>query len=140
MKITQSVKFPTWISTNRKSFLLDLVMTHFPTNVSCPYSAPIGSSDHMLVIVHISGYILRELPQCQQLVWHFTQANWQGLQAAISHQELSLVSTVLILIQSENSSTETCSLLCTDSSHLGFSYLPLLPTHGTLNPVMRQLL
>ena len=49
MGLTQSVNFPTHISPNGKSSLLDLVMTIFPTNVSCTSSAPIGSSHHVLV-------------------------------------------------------------------------------------------
>ena len=52
--LTQSVNFPTQISPNGKYSFLDLVMTKFPTNVSCSFSAPIGSRDHMLVKVNIS--------------------------------------------------------------------------------------
>ena len=37
----------------------------------------------LLVKVNISLAILTELPQRHQ-VWHFTQADWQGLQVAIS--------------------------------------------------------
>ena len=61
--MTRSVNFPTRISPNGKSPFLDLVMTNFPANVSSSSSAPIGSSDHMLVKVNITLAILRELPQ-----------------------------------------------------------------------------
>ena len=83
MGLTQSVNFPTHISPNGKSSLLDLVMTIFPTNVSCTSSAPIGSSHHVLVKVNISLDVLRELPQ-RRRVCNFTQADWQGRQASIS--------------------------------------------------------
>ena len=92
MGLTRSVNFPTQISPNGKSSLLDLVMTKFPTNVSCSSSAPIGSSDHVLVRGNISLAIFRELPQPRR-VWHFIQAGWQGLQAAISLQDWSPIST-----------------------------------------------
>ena len=74
MRLTQSVNFPSQISPNGKSPLLDLVMTNFPANVSCSSSAPIGSSDQVLVRVNISLAILRELPQHQR-VWQFAQAD-----------------------------------------------------------------
>ena len=80
--LTQSVNFPTRISTNSTLSLLDLILTNFPENICCSSSAPIGSSDHVLIKVDISLAIIREPPhRCR--VWHFTQANWQGLQAAI---------------------------------------------------------
>uniref|UniRef100_UPI00359017AB uncharacterized protein isoform X2 n=1 Tax=Myxine glutinosa TaxID=7769 RepID=UPI00359017AB len=47
---------------------------------------------------------------------------------------------ILMLTQPGNSSTETCSLSCTDSSHLVLIDPTLLPAHGTLNLVLRQLL
>ena len=50
----------------------------------------------------------------------------------------------LILTQLGNSYTETCSLSYEQvhpiPSHLIFNYPNLLPTHGTLNPVVMQLL
>ena len=63
MGLTQSVNFTTQISINGKASLLDLVMINFPANVSCSFSALIGSSDHLLVKVIISLAILREQPQ-----------------------------------------------------------------------------
>ena len=123
MGLTQSVNFRTRISPNGKSSLLDLVMTNFPANVSYSSSAPIGSSEHMLVRVNISLAILRELPQCQW-VWHFTQADWQGLQAAICFQAWSPIATA----PDVNSAWELfhikCSSLCIDLSHLVFSSQP----------------
>ena len=58
MGLTRSVNLPTQISPNGKSSLLDLVITSFPTNVSCSSSAPIGSSDHVLVKANISRAFL----------------------------------------------------------------------------------
>ena len=92
MGLSRSVNFPTQISPNGKSSLLDLVMTNFPANVSSSSSSPIGISDHMLVKVNISLAILREQPQCRR-VWQFTQADRQGLQAAISLQNWSPIFT-----------------------------------------------
>ena len=80
--LTQSVNFPTRISTNSTLSLLDLNLTNVPENICCSSSGPIGSSDHMLVKVDISLAIIREPPQHRR-VWHFIQADWQGLQAAI---------------------------------------------------------
>ncbi len=40
----------------------------------------------------LSLTILREPPQCRR-VWHFTQANWHGLQAAINHLDWSPIAT-----------------------------------------------
>ena len=88
--LTQSVNFPTHISPNGKSSLLDLVITNFHANVSYSSSAPIVSSDHVLVMVNISLTFFRKQPQ---QVWQFTQANWQGLQAATTLQDWSHVST-----------------------------------------------
>ena len=94
----------------------------------------------MLVRVFLS--ILREPPWCQW-IWHFTQTDWQGLQVAIktSGQVFSISCfPPLIWTQHENSSTETCSLLCTNPFYLIISYPTLLPSYGTLNPVVRHLL
>ena len=86
---TQFVNIPTWISTNSTPSLLDLILTNFSENFCCSSSALIDSSDHMLVKVDISLADIREQPQHRRAVrvrvrvWHFTQANWQGRQAAI---------------------------------------------------------
>ena len=66
----QSVNFSTRISPNGKSSFLDLVMTNIPANVSSSSSAPIGSSDYMLVKVNIPLAILREPPQRHRF-WYF---------------------------------------------------------------------
>ena len=58
--LTQSVNFLTRISTNGTPSLLDLILTNFPDNICCSSSAPIGSSDHVLVKVDISGYYQRK--------------------------------------------------------------------------------
>ena len=60
--LTQSINFPTRISTNGTPSLLDLILTNFPDNICCSSSAPIGSSDHVLVKVDISLAIIREPP------------------------------------------------------------------------------
>ena len=57
-------------------------MTNFPENICCSSSATIGSSDHVLVKVDISLAVIREPPQ-RHRVWHFNQADRQGLQAAL---------------------------------------------------------
>ena len=90
--LTQSVNFLIRISTNDTPSLLDLILTNFPINICCSSSAPIGSSDHILVKVDISLAVIREPPQCRQ-DWHFTQADWQGLQAAITLRDWSPIST-----------------------------------------------
>ena len=71
-----------------------------------------------------------------------SRAYWQGLQATISLQDWSSISMApdITVTQPRNSSTETCSLLSKDSSHLILNYPTLLHTHGTLNPVVKQLL
>ena len=79
---TQSVNFPTRISTNGTLSLLDLILTNFPENICCSSSAPISSSDHVLVKVNIPLAVIRELPQ-RRRVWHFTQADWVGLRESI---------------------------------------------------------
>ena len=89
--LTQSVNFPTRISTNGTPSLLDLILTHFPENICCFSYTPIGSSDHELVKVDISA-VIREPPQHRR-VWHFTQADWQGLQAAINEVCLKINGT-----------------------------------------------
>ena len=90
--LTQSVNFLTRISTNGALSLLDLILTNFPENTCCSSSVPISSSDHMLVKVDISLAVIREPPQCRR-VWHFTQADWQGLQAAIKLLHWSPIAT-----------------------------------------------
>ena len=138
MGLTQSMNFQTWISPNSKSSLLDLVITNIPTNVSCSSSAPIGSSDHVLMKVNISGYSKRtaSTPVSDISLKHIGRDCKQTLlfKTGLPYPLL------LMLTQPGNSSKETCSLTCTDSSHLCFNYPTLLPAHGTLNPVMRQLL
>ena len=89
--LTQSVNFPTKISPNGTPSFLDLIFTNFLENI-CSSCAPIGSSDHMLVKVDISLDVIGEPLQCHR-VWHFTQANWQGLQAAIILLDQSPFST-----------------------------------------------
>ncbi len=90
--LTQSVIFPTRISTNGTPSLLDLIWTNFSENICCSSSAPIDSSDHVLVKVNISLALIREPPQhCR--VWHFTQTYWQGLQAAIKLLDWSPIAT-----------------------------------------------
>ncbi len=90
--LTQSVNFPTRISTNGTPSLLDLILTNFPDNICCSSSAPIGSSDHTLVKVDISLAVISEPPQCRR-VWHFTQADWQGLQSTIKLLDWSPIAT-----------------------------------------------
>ena len=41
--LTQSVNFPTQISTNSTPSLPDLILTNFPENICCSSSVPIGS-------------------------------------------------------------------------------------------------
>ena len=63
----------------------------YDPRVSCSSSAPISLSDHVLVRVYISQAIVRE---CRiGIVWQFNQADWQGLQAALSWQDRSFIST-----------------------------------------------
>ena len=69
-----------------------MILTNFPENICHSSSAPIGSTDHMLVKVDISLAVIREPPQHRQ-VWHFTQADWQRLQAAIKLPDWSPIST-----------------------------------------------
>ena len=90
--LTQSVNFPTRISTNGTPSLLDLILTNFPDNICCSSSAPIGSSDHVLVKVDISLAVIREPPHHHR-VWHFTQADWRCLQAAIKLIDWSPIAT-----------------------------------------------
>ena len=92
MGLTQSVNFPTRISTNGTPSLLDLILTNFPDNICFSSSAPIGSSDHVLVKVDISLAVIREPPH-RRRVWHFTRAEWQGLQAAIKLIDSSPIAT-----------------------------------------------
>jgi len=54
LRLTQSVKFQTRISTNGTTSLLDHILTNFPENICCSSSTPIGSYDHMLNKVDIS--------------------------------------------------------------------------------------
>ena len=132
--LTQSVNFPTRIPTNGTPSLLDLILTNIPENICCSSSAPIGSSDHVLVKVDISLAVIREPPQCCR-VCHFTQADWQGLQAAINLPSLlSPTSTY-----PGNSFKETCYPSCTDLSPLVFSCPTLPPALGLLKLVARQL-
>ena len=90
--LPQSVNFLTRILINGTPSLLDLILTNFPDNICCSSSAPIGSSDHVLVQVDISLAIIREPPHCRR-VWHFTQADWPGLQAAIKLIDWSPIAT-----------------------------------------------
>ena len=115
---------------------LDLILTNFPQNVCCSSSAPIGSSDHMLVKVNISLAVIRE-PQRRQ-VWHFTQAGWQGLQAAIKPLDWSPIYSFSDINSSEEF-FQRHLLSCTDLSPLIFSCLTLHLTHGTQKLVERQL-
>ena len=92
--LKQSVTFLTWISNNGTPSLLDLILSNFPENVCCSSSAPIGSSHHVLVKVNISLAVIREPPQ-RRPVWHFTQADWQGLQAAIKLLDWSPISVMV---------------------------------------------
>ena len=78
---------------------------------------PLPQMAHLIMCLWRSPAILRAEPQ-HQPHWHFIQANWQRLQAAITLQDWSPISTDLILIQIGNSSPITCTLVCTDSSHL----------------------
>ena len=64
-----------------------------PENICCPSSAPISSSDHVLVKVDTSLAVIREPPQ-RRRVWHFTQADWQDLQAAIKLLDWTPISTL----------------------------------------------
>ena len=90
--MTQSVNFLTQISTNGTPSRLDLILTHFPENICFPSSTPIGSSNHMLIKVDISLAVIREPPhRCR--VWHFSQPDRQGLQAAIKLQDWSPIAT-----------------------------------------------
>ena len=93
LALTQSVNFQTRISTNGTPSLLDFILTNFQENVCFSSSAPIGSSDHVLVKVDISLVVIREPPQCCW-VWHFTQTDWQGLQAAIKLLDWSPISAL----------------------------------------------
>ncbi len=77
--------------TDKQTNKLTQMQYPVPGNI-CSSSAPIVSSDHMLVKVDISLAVIREPPQ-RRRVWHFTQAEWQGLQAAIKHLDWSPVST-----------------------------------------------
>ena len=86
------INFPTRISTNGTPSLLDLIFINFPENIFCSSSAPIGSSDHVLVKVDISLAVIRELSQHRR-VCHFAQADWQGLQAAIKILDWSPIAT-----------------------------------------------
>jgi len=131
--LTRSVNFSTRISPNGKSPLPDLVITNIPTNVSWSFSAPVGSSDHVLwnpesyLCAGESGSSLRQTDRdCKQPSYFRSH----GL----------LYPLPLILIQPGNSSTETFFLLWTDSSHLVFSNLTHSPALSTLNPVLRLLL
>ena len=92
MGLTHSVNFLNRISTNGTLYLLDLILTNFPENICCFSSAPIGSSDHVLVKVDISLAVIRETPQ-RRRVWHFTQADRQGFQAAINLLDSSPIAT-----------------------------------------------
>ena len=92
LALTHSVNFPTRISTNGALSLLDLILTNYPENICCSSSAPFGCSNHILVKVDISLAVIREPPQ-RRRVWHFTQADWQGLQAAIKLLDWSPIST-----------------------------------------------
>ena len=114
--LTQSVNFPTRISTNGTPSLLDLILTNFPENICCSSSAPIGSSDHVLVKVDISLAIIGETPHRRQ-VWHFTQADWQGLQAAIKLKDWSPITT----FSNINSSWEFFQELSSPSSRPWFT-------------------
>ena len=60
--LTQSVNFPTRISTNGTLSLLDMILTNFPENIWCSSSAPIGSSDHVFIKLDISLVVIREPP------------------------------------------------------------------------------
>ena len=91
LELTQSVNFLTQISINGTPSLLDLILTNFPENI-CSTPAPISSSDHVLVKVDISLAVIREPPQ-RRRVWHFTQADWQGLQAVIKLLDWSPIAT-----------------------------------------------
>jgi len=94
----------------------------------------------MLVKVKASLAILRELPQ-RWRVWNFTQAEWQGLQAANTLQDWSPISTVPYVHSAwEFFHRNLLSLLCSDLSRVVFNCPTLLPTHGTPNPVVRQML
>ena len=72
--------------------ILDLILTNSPENICCSSSAPIGSSDQMFVKVDISLAVIREPPH-RRRVWNFTQADWQGLQAAIKLIDWSPIAT-----------------------------------------------
>ena len=61
--LTHSPNFPTRISTAGMSSVMDLLTTTFPSNLSCSYPAPLGSSHQFIVKAHISLAILKEQPQ-----------------------------------------------------------------------------
>ena len=137
--LTQSVNFPTRISTNGTLSLLDLILTNFPENVCCSSSAPFCSSYHMLVKMDISLDVLREPPQrCQ--VWHFTQADWQRPQAAIKLLDWSPITTSSDINSPwEFFQRNLHTLSCTDLSPLVFSCPTHPPALGLLKLVARQL-
>ena len=110
--------------------LLDLILTNLPENIFCSSSAPIGSSDHMLVKVDISS------------LWLLLENHFSTVESGISlrptgrdFKQPSNFKTGLPLLLSPpspcpgNSFKETCSLSCTDLSPLVFS-CPTLPPEG----------
>ena len=68
--LTQSVNFPTRITTNGTLSLLDLILSNLPENICCSSSAPIGSSDHVLVKVDISLCYQRTTSPLSSLAFH----------------------------------------------------------------------
>ena len=113
MRLTRCVNFPTGISPNGKSSILELVITVFHANVSCSPFAIIGSSDHVLVRVNISLAILESwLDACDSGISH-KQIGRDCKQPSLFRPGLPYV-LPLILNRSGNSSTEICSFSCSD--------------------------
>ena len=101
MELIQPVNFPTWISPNSKYSLLKLVMTNLPTNFSCSFSAPIVSSDYVLVRVNISLANLKELPR-HHWVLQFTQADGRVCKQP-SHFRTSLLGSLPLILSTFSS-------------------------------------
>ena len=136
--LTQSVNFPTRISTNGTPSLLDLILTNFPENICCSSSNPIGSSDHMLVKVNISLADIGEPPQCSH------SGISLRLTGRVSKQPSNFKTGLPLLLSPPspcpgNSFKETCSLSCTDLYPFIFTCPTLPHAHGSLKLVARQL-
>lgn len=74
--LTQHVQQPT-----RGDNVLDLVMSDFPGTVAVKVQAPLGRSDHNVVLAEFQNMNPRFEPKASRTVWRYNHADWPRLRA-----------------------------------------------------------